>query len=1016
MGMSIYNNLAAMSALHENNRNEKSLSKILKQAASGMKINSASDDASGYAISEKMRIKLRALGQNERNVKNGSSMLKVASGAIQEQTNLLKTIKQKVIDASNDTNNDHDREVIQKEIDQYYSQMSDIVYDTEFNGEKILMGNAVSEVVSSWEKKDIPTLADDSEIPGLLPDATEASLDGQQGPFATFGKSTDDVPYDGYNQKIESPANIWNKYSSSSNTNGDNLVGASTVKPDKAEPTIMEIDLSGYPFSANDKSALDNRSFSITIPWYNEPYYLKKTFILTTDTSKKNADYMIDINQCSSSDDVAKAILDSVDKDWDIKNVYDIKASGSKVTFETKEAGAVTANKDQYDVSEVGIDGRSEASKTGLLKDGSFTGGEDEVGHYETQPNPSDPDRPTRYWVTDKPASKATFNIPNITSVKAGAGITITDYQYGRANRDNPDKDKYNGEYRYKYNATQYLEFKDDDSTLTYDKASGHWTIGKNYKGTLYIPNDTQLPDGTIISCKGMKITMENGNFMAETYAAGKDEGKYSSITDGILKAEKIEPLTGINTVQKGKDGDGKYAHWDFDLSAYNTSNEDMVNDLINDYKGRTLEVPSVSIFGTDVATTYEFIDTGSSDAMDGLYKITYNTIDLNDVRNEVKNGKTVAEAFASVVSTRINNYEPTEIYGRPVTTFRAELIKSDGTSAPPPNTAGTTVTGLRINATKLGEAGNTQKVGSQTGELRHYTIDWQNWVDTQGIQDIPAALHEKGIRFYCPTDSSQWVNMRFVNGTNDLDADRPDSGDADNDIKTLTIDLSGVDSVKKLVETLDKQLGDYLENTYKHNLLVASDPENGKTTIYDQRRYRVLNNSNYDNQEKGAKIGTGIMDNVVKASRNIYVNDLVVQHTDKANMNIHVKIPQTSMDQIFGFKEGTRHISEYNVLTQDMREKLLGIPPDKGILDRGIDYLLDAQTSIGAQINHMYHADDNIVTQHENTTSAESVIRDADMAKTMMDYAKYNILSQGSQSMLAQANQTPQSVLSLLQ
>lgn len=675
MGMSIYNNLAAMSALHENNRNEKNLSKILKQAASGMKINSAGDEASGYAISEKMRIKLRALDQNDRNVKNGSSMLKVASGAVQEQTNLLKTIKQKVIDASNDTNNDHDREVIQKEIDQYYSQMQDIVYDTEFNGEKILMGNAVSEVVSSWEKKDIPTLADDSEIPGLLPDANEASLDGQQGPFATFGKSTDDVPYDGYNQKVESPTNIWNKYSSSSNINGDYLVGASTVKPDKAEPTIIDMDLSGYPFSAANKSSLDNKSFSIRIPWYNDPYYKEKTFTLTTDTSIKNADYMIDINQCSSSNDVAKAIFDAIDKDWYIKNVYDIKASGSKVTFETKEAGAVTANKVQYDVSEAGIDGRSEASKTSLFKDGSFTGGEDEVGHYETQPNPSDPDHPTQYWVTDKPATKATFNIPNITSVKSGAGITITDYQYGIDNRDNPDKDKDNGEYRYKYNATQYLEFKEDNSALAYDKQSGHWTIGKNYKGTFYIPDDP----------KGMKITMENGNFMAETYGAGKREGEQSFITDGILKAKKIEPLTGINTVQKGEDGDGKFAHWDFDLSAYNVSSESMVNALINDYKGRTLEVPSVSSFGTDVTNIYEFIDTGSSDAMDGLYKITYNTIDLNDVRNEVKNGKTVAEAFASVVSTRINNNEPTEIYGRPVTTFRAELIKSDGTSAPPP-------------------------------------------------------------------------------------------------------------------------------------------------------------------------------------------------------------------------------------------------------------------------------------------------------------------------------------------
>ena len=206
------------------------------------------------------------------------------------------------------------------------------------------------------------------------------------------------------------------------------------------------------------------------------------------------------------------------------------------------------------------------------------------------------------------------------------------------------------------------------------------------------------------------------------------------------------------------------------------------------------------------------------------------------------------------------------------------------------------------------------------------------------------------------------------------------------------------------------------LKNKYKHNLLVTSDPKAGTTTIYDQRRKTVLNNPGYDNQKKGAKIGTGIMDNIIKSNRNIYVNDLVVQHTDKASMNIHVKIPQTSIDQIFGYKEGTRHISEYNVMTKDMRDKLLGIPPDKGILDRGIDYLLDAQTTIGAQMNHMDYADNNIITSHENTTSAESVVRDADMAKTMMEYAKSNLLAQGSQSMLAQANQTPQAVINLLQ
>ena len=93
MGMSIYNNLTAMSALHENNRNEKSLAKMLKRAASGMKINSAGDDASGYAISEKMRVKLRALEQCKENTIKGKDMIETASAAVDQQVNIMKQIK-----------------------------------------------------------------------------------------------------------------------------------------------------------------------------------------------------------------------------------------------------------------------------------------------------------------------------------------------------------------------------------------------------------------------------------------------------------------------------------------------------------------------------------------------------------------------------------------------------------------------------------------------------------------------------------------------------------------------------------------------------------------------------------------------------------------------------------------------------------------------------------------------------------------------------------------------------------
>ena len=953
MGMSIYNNLTAMSALHENNRNEKSLAKMLKRAASGMKINSAGDDASGYAISEKMRVKLRALEQNDRNVKNGASMLRTASGAVQEQTNLLKTIKQKVIDASNDTNTDQDREVIQKEIDHCYSQMADIVYDTEFNGKKILLGNSVAEVVSSWEVLNNAMLADDSDIPGLLADANESSLDGEQGPFATFGKDSDNIPYDGYNKKAESPA-AWPE-SSGNNTKGDYMVGGT-----KGVSNTIDLDLSQYTnFSATNRDPLDNKTFCVNTPNYPYPHPHPHYFTLTTNTRNNYKEgSKIDISGCSSIADVANEIKKAIANDSSLQNVYSVSVSGSKVTLTTKQDGVVTngSNYNTYGATLAGgtstPNGHAAAPGTGLTI-GAFTGGKDAITHTETRTDPADPDLKYTVTVEDVPPVKAKLEIPNISSVAPGSGVTINAYPH----------------------ATSYLSFRDDNGGLNYDSASGHYTVGRNYQGNFDIP--------------GMHFSMSNGSLIAEVSMGGVYAGSHSSITDGITEYRPAAvtytattALTGINNKHSG--ADGNTAHWDLDLSDYNAPDETKAEELINKYKGKT--------FGTNTTKEYEFIDTGSSSGMDGLYKVTDNTIDLNEVRNKVKAGETVAEAFANVLNRHIVN---------------TEILKAADN---------TTVNGIRMKATSPGEAGNNQKVFSQTGELRHYTIDWKNWVDTQGITDIPAALHEKGIRFYCPTDASQWVNVRFVNGFSDLDAERPASGNANMDIKTLTIDLSAVDSVETLVETIDTKLGDYLKNKYKHNLLVTSDPKVGTTTIYDQRRKTVLNNPGYDNQKKGAKIGTGIMDNIIKINRNIYVNDLVVQHTDKASMNIHVKIPQTSIDQIFGYKEGTRHISEYNVMTKDMRDKLLGIPPDKGILDRGIDYLLDAQTTIGAQMNHMDYADNNIITSHENITSAESVVRDADMAKTMMEYAKSNLLAQGSQSMLAQANQTPQAVINLLQ
>ena len=81
MAMVIKNNMAAQEALGELKKNNDKLGKDLKKVASGMKINGAGDDASGYSISERMRVQLRGLNQDNANAQNASSLLKTADGA-----------------------------------------------------------------------------------------------------------------------------------------------------------------------------------------------------------------------------------------------------------------------------------------------------------------------------------------------------------------------------------------------------------------------------------------------------------------------------------------------------------------------------------------------------------------------------------------------------------------------------------------------------------------------------------------------------------------------------------------------------------------------------------------------------------------------------------------------------------------------------------------------------------------------------------------------------------------------
>lgn len=962
--MSIVNNISSNMILGELHKNTKKKDKASAQLALGEKIRNAGDDASGLAISEKMRVRIRALGQDEANVKNGASMLRTAEGAIQSQINLLRTIKEKVIDAHNDTNTDTDRMIIQKEISQYYDEINDIAAETTFNKKLLLMGNTVQETVKSWVVMDHAELVEGSDELNLIPDSFD-TLDTEPGPFATFGSASDNVPYDGYNLKSVSATTIPGYDTAATTTDSTSKLHGGTANT----ANVKQLDLSSY-----NESALNNTAFQVI---YGSGY--SRTYVLTSDSTKTfNSNGTINISGLNKSQ-IASAIKNKINSD--LGGYYTVTTSGEKVIFTTNATGTGTNNTSYYNVRGVTLTGgtstsgydRPEAPATGLgaFKLGDGTPGKNAVTHPEDRYDPVT-DMTTTVTVTDEPATYATIS-KNISSVPNGSGITLTAGSY-----------------------SSYLVFVDGTKAPSFDSSKGYYTVGKNCPSGSYSFGSSYYG--------GMRVEFSNGTMKLTSLVAGTGGNNYG-VTEKVPASSKssttyasASPLADATLVTAATDGEK--AHWDWDLTSYNVSDVDKADELINDLVGKAISRSYNS-------NTYEFIDSAQAPAVESIPKMnpsnSYNrTIDLNAIRNAVKAGATVSEAFANLMVANLGS-------------SYTETVKNTSDD----------VVGLKILASSPGTSGNEQYVYFREGDLRSYTVDFASAL---GSGDIASKLDGKGIRFYCATDSSQWVNVQFVNGISPDDDDRPASGTEALDIKTFVVDVSDVTDVKSLVKTIyegdgnknPRGLEDWLTNEYKHFFHAAADYDKGTLTIYDNRRFTLLNDSRYkDRQEKGAKIADGVLDNVVQDKRYVYVNDLVIHHTDRSSANIHVRIPQTTMDHIFGYKVGTYSLDDYSVLTSEKREKLLGTdgpPKVEGTLDKGLQYLIDANTLIGAQIVHMEFAEANIITDQESTTSAESVIRDADMAKSSLELATAQILSQAGQAMLSQSNQNSSNVLSLLQ
>ena len=148
MSLRINTNIEALNAHRQLTSTEYQLGKSMQKLSSGLRINSAADDAAGLSISEKMTAQVNGTDQAQRNAMDGISLVQTAEGAYNEMHSILQRIRELAVQAQNGTLSSSDTTAIDQEVGQLTAELTRIAGNTQFNGLQILSGAFTLQVVA----------------------------------------------------------------------------------------------------------------------------------------------------------------------------------------------------------------------------------------------------------------------------------------------------------------------------------------------------------------------------------------------------------------------------------------------------------------------------------------------------------------------------------------------------------------------------------------------------------------------------------------------------------------------------------------------------------------------------------------------------------------------------------------------------------------------------------------------------------------------------------------------------
>jgi len=180
--MVINHNMSAMYAQRQTGVTESGIQANIEKLSSGQRINKAGDDASGLAVSEKMRSQIRGLNQAGQNIQNGVSFIQATEGYLQETTDIIQRLRELSIQSSNGIYSAEDRMQIQVEVSQLVDEVNRIASHAQFNGMNILTGRFAQDSATGPMQLQVGANVDQNEkiFIGTMT-ATALGLSGSQG-------------------------------------------------------------------------------------------------------------------------------------------------------------------------------------------------------------------------------------------------------------------------------------------------------------------------------------------------------------------------------------------------------------------------------------------------------------------------------------------------------------------------------------------------------------------------------------------------------------------------------------------------------------------------------------------------------------------------------------------------------------------------------------------------------------------------------------------------------------------